>query len=500
MANLGKFQTQDFSFWTGITKDNHISAAFHDQPQKASEFMTQLLAYRRGNTLSTYLSKFPKKMFERDEPYTWDIITSSRRNIPLVEARNIDGSTVTSGNAGIGGEPFYLVFGEHWFNDGDVVVGNLNEVYPIRLLGEPRAEGTNWVHKCELMGGVTTGIPADRLQCGERFSKEYAPVEKELSRGVSDIHFMSGSSLQNEFSRLRIRTKVPGDKFDRKLAVGVEFLDNKTGKKVTMNRWMHYVDYQLEEEFEDDKDNLLMYGRSNRTITGEYLNIGKSGEVIRMGAGIREQTESANWEQYSKFSLKKINDAILNVIENVPRGSVPPTVIVRTGMRGMIQASEAIGDTVSGWKSLFTLNGDNLGVVSKTTSEAHNNALRAGFMFTEFQAPMNCVVKFIVDHSYDDPVRNKLIDPRGGVVNSYRYDFNLVSGGEESNICLCGIKNHDEIRGYMPGLRNPFTGEQMINYMSNDEDACEIHKMWWGGAMVKDPTATYALVPQELVG
>ena len=34
------------------------------------------------------------------------------------------------------------------------------------------------------MGGNTTGIPAERLLAGERFSIEYAPVESELSRGV----------------------------------------------------------------------------------------------------------------------------------------------------------------------------------------------------------------------------------------------------------------------------------------------------------------------------
>ena len=29
--------------------------------------------------------------------------------------------------------------------DGEVIVGNLNEVYPMRVLGDPRMEGTNAV-------------------------------------------------------------------------------------------------------------------------------------------------------------------------------------------------------------------------------------------------------------------------------------------------------------------------------------------------------------------
>lgn len=39
-------------------------------------------------------------------------------------------------------------------------------------------------NKC--MGGITTGIPAERLQAGERFSVGFAPVERELSRKVGD--------------------------------------------------------------------------------------------------------------------------------------------------------------------------------------------------------------------------------------------------------------------------------------------------------------------------
>lgn len=70
------------------------------------------------------------------------------RNIPLIEARDADGNVITSEhltNVGMNGEPFYLVFGEDWFPDGVVIVGELNEVYPIRVIGDGRPEGTNTV-------------------------------------------------------------------------------------------------------------------------------------------------------------------------------------------------------------------------------------------------------------------------------------------------------------------------------------------------------------------
>ena len=79
--------------------------------------MVQLLAFYRGKTLDTFLNQFPVKEFEDDAEYYWEVIGSSRRNIPLVEARDENGTVVTaaSANTGVGTAPFYLVFGEDWF-------------------------------------------------------------------------------------------------------------------------------------------------------------------------------------------------------------------------------------------------------------------------------------------------------------------------------------------------------------------------------------------------
>ena len=68
----------------------------------------------------------------------------------------------------------------------EFIVGNMNELYQFRILGDARMEGTNAVYRVELMGGNTDGVPAERLQAGERFSIEAAYVEKELSRKVGD--------------------------------------------------------------------------------------------------------------------------------------------------------------------------------------------------------------------------------------------------------------------------------------------------------------------------
>jgi hypothetical protein len=121
-GNLGKFQMLSFNHWKGLTKDNHLGSVFQMAPQKASELMVQLLALHRGKTLDTFLSQFPVKEFNDDSEYYWDIIGTSRRNIPLVEARDENGEVVTidSGNVGANTAPFKLVFAEDWFADGKI--------------------------------------------------------------------------------------------------------------------------------------------------------------------------------------------------------------------------------------------------------------------------------------------------------------------------------------------------------------------------------------------
>ena len=447
---LGKFQTREFSYWKGLTKDNHLGAIFSRAPQKATNLMVQLLAYQRGKTLDTLLNKFPTREFENDEEYTWDVIGSSKRNIPLIEARDENGTVVEDNGKmiGVGTAPFYLVFGEDWFADGEFIVGNLNEVYQFRVLGDARMEGTNAVYKVELAGGNTDGVPSERLLAGERFSIEAAFVESELSRKVGDVRFSSPVSMRNEFSTIRIHHKVPGNKINRKLAVGIPVVDN--GKRTTMNMWMHYVDYELEMQFSDYKNNALAFGRSNRNSNGEYKNIGKSGVVIKTGAGLYEQMDVANTLFYNQFSLKLIEDALYE-LSAAKLGMGYRYFLIKTGERGATQFHKAVLQEISGW-SQFTLNGDALGVVQKTQSPLHSNALAAGFQFVEYKAPNGVRVKIDVDPYYDDPVRNKIQHPLGGPAFSYRYDIMDIGTMDQPNIFKCTVKGEPEIRGYQWGL------------------------------------------------
>lgn len=259
--------------------------------------------------------------------------------------------------------------------------------------------------------------------------------------------------MRNEWSTIRIQHKVPGSMLNKKLAVGIPIIkkaaSGKLVKEVTP-MWMHNVDWAVECQFAEYKNNALVYGRSNRNANGEYMNIGKSGNVIKTGAGLLEQMEVSNVIYYNDFSLKLLEDALYELsAAKLDYGD--RIFVLRTGERGASQFHKAVLNTVSGWTQ-FILDNSSVGVVQKTTSPLHTNALSAGFQFTEYKAPNGVRVKLEVDPMYDDPVRNKVLHPNGGVAMSYRYDILYIGTMDQPNIFKCKIKGQDEIRGYQSGL------------------------------------------------
>lgn len=119
-------------------------------------------------------------------------------------------------------------------------------------------------------------------------------------------------------------------------------------------------------------------------------------------------------------------------------------------------------------------------------------------MFVEYQSPMGAIISIQVDKSYDDPVRNKIMHPDGGVAESYRMDIFELGTPDQPNIVKCTVKGQGDIRGFQSGFRDPFTGRVNINQMSYDEDSAVAHRMATLGVAVFDPTRTLSLIPSVL--
>lgn len=501
-GKLGRFQMRPFSTWNGVMKENSLAAMGLLAPQKLSSFMIQLLGFKDGKTLETFLDKLPTYELENDSEIVWDVIGSDRRNIALVRALDENKTVIsaTGANVGMNGAPFYLEFGEAYFFKGEVIFGELNEVYQVRIIDEPIESGTNYLYKCEAYGYRNTGIPRERLQTGERFSTGYAPVGREFSRAVGGINGALPTSMRNEFSVIRIKHKVPGNRLDQKLAVGVPVLQHDaSGKTVrtTVNKWIHVEDMKLEEKFQMYKNNIIMFGTSTRHDDGTYTSYDFGGSVLKEGSGLREQQEAGNAIYYDNFSLKLLIDA-LGSISAGKLGFNDRTFIIHTGEGGAIQFHQAVLKDGSGWQSII-LDNSSVNAVAKTTSPLHTNSLKAGFQFTEFLAPNGVHVKIEVDSMYDDTVRNKIKMPHSTyVAESFRYDIYDIGTAESPNIQKVGIKGRPEVRSIQPGIRDPWTGKYSVDYATTDEDGSTIHKMAWTGVILKDPTRVMSLIPNIL--
>jgi hypothetical protein len=171
--------------------------------------------------------------------------------------------------------------------------------------------------------------------------------------------------------------------------------------------------------------------------------------------------------------------------------------MLRTGERGAIQFHRAVTQTASGWMSL-PFDNTNTNSIQKVQSKFHDNAYSAGFQFTEWKAPNNIHVMLEVDPMYDDKVRNKILHPDGGVAESYRYDILYIGAMEEPNIQKVKVQGSDELRGYMAGIRNPYTGRKG-GEMQLMEDSATMTALCEGyGALVKDSSRTATLKPSLL--
>ena len=497
MAKLAPFQMTAAKSHAGLTTVNHLGAMFAQHPQMLSNVVHKMLGAAGVANIDTFLNTLPTKYVDSDDDFTWKLVGSSERNIPLVEARAagtvLDPVALAGTSVGQGGAELELVFGEKYFSDVNVLVGEKNEVYQFRVLDEPEAEGTNYVYRVSLMGPAVSGVPVEELAAGKKFSKDFSPVEDTMSIKGGDITFSSPIEMRNSFTTIRMEHKVPGNMLGRRVSSTIASLDAAGNLKET-NVWMQEVEWRFEQAFSREKSLAMMYSRSNRDAQGNYHDIGKSGFVIKQGAGIREQLEVSGSTYYNEFSL----DLLVSKLQDLSEGKLDfgnRTFIMRTGERGAIQFHKEAYELTSGWTSITD---NNPATIAKTSSPLHSNAFKSGFQFTEWLAPNGIKVMLEIDAIYDDKIRNKIVHPNGGVAESYRYDILYVGSQEEPNIQKVMVKGQEEFRGYSSGFRNPFTGATNIQFMGTMEDSATYTRYATFGVAVIDPSRSVAMIPSIL--
>jgi hypothetical protein len=450
------------------------------EPQKASKLVSRIHQINFGMDLDTYLNQFGVKTLDSDEDFTWMLQGTGDKNIPIQGY-----SASNMAKPGINFSSFTVTFAEKYFAVTEVIVGEKNEKYSLRVMEEPVPNGSYWDYTVQLMtNDPSLFFPPSELAVGKRFSKEWSIVEQTLSVRGGGVNYTSPFSMRNQFSFLRIQDTRPGNMISRPIGHTIIGEDNKK-----YDVWMQYADFQLERQFRKMKNRLLMYGTSNRAADGTYKQIGDSGYEIKQGAGIRQQMESANSAFYNKFDIKWLTQILLDLsVGKLSEGE--RKFVLRTGEWGMYQFHLALEDFASLYTPLFDAN---------RVFKGKGNAMGFRGQFLEYMGPNGIVVQLMHDPMKDDPERNKIKHPDGGLAESYRYDIldmGMVDG--EPNIQKVEIKGQGDIVGYVPGLRNPFTPDLQNNAMANGVDGYTLHRAAYCGVMVKDPTRTASLIPNLL--
>jgi len=493
MQKVSALQEYEPKDWAGLTTKNHLGAIYQVQPQETSKLITLLYKANRGTNFNIFLQKFPTLTLDTDDDFRWRLQGSSKKNVPLVEA-SINGTAVSATSvAGKGGARFTLTFPEQYFSDTNLIVGEQNSIYPIRICAPPQPNGTNWDYEVELFtGDPDLFVPAAELAAGKRFSKEWSIVEKTLSVKGGTPNYTSPFSMRNTFSMIRMQDTRPGNMISRPVAFSWQALDSN-GKKQTMTTWQQYADWEFEQQFQDMKDKLINFATTNKATDGTFRQIGYSGFRIEQGAGLEQQIESGNILFYNDFDvdIEWLTEAIMDLTDDTQGGyGEVRSVVMRTGKWGAYNFHKSIKN----YSTLYQ--------PFQTSAPLYNVAGGWGIHenFKEYWGPDGTKLSVMVDPAFDDKERNKIMHPSGkGVAQSYVYQIlNVGRVGGENNIQLVAQKGMEDFMGYIPGLRDPFQANAPTRFMASPEDGYTIHRAFVGGVMVIDPTRCATIKPSVL--
>jgi hypothetical protein len=486
-----KYEGRD---WSGLTTSNNLGYLFGEQPIRVSNFVDTLYKVSLGEDLIARMNEYPVLSLDDDREYEWMLMGADGKNIPLISVTDSAGNAFTNASTpGKYGERFYMFFGEKLFFKTHVIVGNKPDLYHLLVVEEPVQSGASFKYTVELVtDNAETYIPYAELLAGTRWSVDYSLSTQILSNTGSDISFTSPFLMTNRISMIRKKHTVPGDMINKGKNEPVQFLwqyANKSGQTATFKTWLNRLDWEFDRQFRLEKARLLMFGKSNRRADGSYGNIGDSGYEIKAGLGLREQISPSNILYYTQFNIETLVDFALSLsVGKLPEDA--RRFVIGTGEHGLKMVSRAIeqyagaaaikGSAGNGlqWNRMNTISGVNKASFTRPQFNmlADINGLRFEFMHIP---------------EYDDPIRNKLYHPDGGLIESYRLtimDFGTQAG--HPNIQLVRVKGNDEVFGYEPGLRDPYSPggkARSPKIMASAVDGYVIHRADWCGVKVHNP-------------
>lgn len=494
MEKISKLQIVDQKYWGGLTRESHLGWLGMLEPQYVSKVIDKIYEVNYGtDNIVSFIEQFPVHYLDEEGPYRWMLQGSEERNIPLVSASTTAGAAFGAGDKpGIARTQFLMVFPEKYFSATSVIVGEHPDDYALRVVENPVEVATGWQYRVELLtGNDSLFVPVEDLQPGQRWSEEYGLVEHELSKRGNEVKHAGPLMMENVTSVIRKNYEVPGNMITKgkNHPLAFAFID-QDGKMQT--RWIDKLGWDFMRQFRWDKARLLMHGKSNKLADGQYGNKGESGNTVRSGFGLYEQMDGGNLMYFNKFSLDGLTDFAMDIsVAKLKEDS--RKFVLSTGEYGAYEFHKAASEKASGITWLQSGHNIKMGNGKVTLDEGQ---------IMKYVSVNGIEFNLIIDPMKDDPVRNKVLHPQGGLASSRTYDiwdFGTTNG--QANIQRVAVKDNEEFFRYIPGMRDPFTpfnkpsSPQMA---ASSVDGYAVYKQFIGGIMLRNPLKTGRIIPSIL--
>jgi hypothetical protein len=296
--------------------------------------------------------------------------------------------------------------------------------------------------------------------------------------------------MENTLSMIRKEYEVPGNmiKKGENKPLAFSFVDEK-GKLQTT--WLKKLDWDFLTQFRRERARLLLYGNSNRMADGSFGNVGESGYEIRAGHGLYDQMAPSNTFYYNDFDI----DWLTQVAIGLSVGKLPEDsrrFVLSTGEYGMYQFHRAVEAKASNWTPNF----------SQDRIKISGNKMTYQGQFLEYRAVNGIVFELMHDPMKDNPVRNKIYHPEGGLASSREYDlldFGTANG--TPNIQRVALEGEEEIFRYIPGLRDPYSpynNTTSPSMAASSVDGYQVIRAFIGGIRITNPMRTARFKPSIL--
>jgi hypothetical protein len=267
MAQLLPLQKYEAIDYNGLVTDNHFHALYMQKPELISTVIKEIYKVNLQGKLREFVDRFPVKEVEQENGfYNWMLQGQQDKNLPLVDAETIDGSSVSAGTfpslVGANGQRFYLIFDEPLFEETNVLRGESDAYH--YLVKRVMDAGSRYKVEVELVTDDSdTVVPVEELAIGTRFSKFYSLAPSTLSYQGSEPYFTSPWRMENRPSTLRMEYKVAGNTINKGKNEPLEFGFNYKGR--TEKVWINYQDMVAHHQCEEMFARMLMYGKKNWT-------------------------------------------------------------------------------------------------------------------------------------------------------------------------------------------------------------------------------------------